>query len=119
MTADQRALLSASMLAGDRVLDRAGENLGKIEDFMLDMESGRVAYAVLSVGGVLGIGDKLIAVPPEALTLDRERDCFIIDADRSDLEQAPTFDRNSWPDVTDASFTDRVYAHYGRKSDRS
>lgn len=113
--AQDRALFSASTLAGDRVFNRAGESLGKIEDFMVDMENGRIAYAVLSFGGVLGIGDKLFAVPTEALTFDGERRCFILDADKSDLEQAPGFDKNSWPDFNDPSFGSRVYAHYGRK----
>jgi len=58
-------VLSADTLSGDAVVNSAGEKLGKIEDFMLDVESGRIRYAVLSFGGVLGIGNKLFAVPPE------------------------------------------------------
>jgi hypothetical protein len=90
--AARRRLLSASTLSGDRVFNVAGEDLGKIEDFMLDMETGRIAYAVLSFGGVLGIGGKLFAVPPEALTLDEDKRCFVLDASYDELAKAPGFE---------------------------
>ncbi|MBZ0303832.1 MAG: PRC-barrel domain-containing protein, partial [Anaerolineae bacterium] len=61
-------LLSATTLIGDGVKNSAGEDLGKLTEIMLDVESGRVAYAVLSFGGVLGLGNKLFAIPWEALT---------------------------------------------------
>ncbi len=63
-------VLSASTLTGDRVRNAAGEDLGKVEEIMLDVPGGRIAYAVLSFGGMLGIGDKLFAVPWSALRLD-------------------------------------------------
>ena len=112
---EERTLLSVSTLAGDKVSNLAGEDLGKIEDFMLDLESGRIAYAVLSFGGVLGIGDKLFAVPPEALMLDQQKHCFVLDAEKATLKDAPGFEKNSWPDVADPSFSARVYSYYGRK----
>ena len=59
-------VLSASTLNGDKVVNSYGEDLGKIEDFMLDLENGRIRYAVLSFGGFLGVGDKLFAIPPES-----------------------------------------------------
>jgi sporulation protein YlmC with PRC-barrel domain len=114
MTEDRR-LLSASTLSGDKVFNLAGEDLGKIEDFMLDMESGRIAYAVLSFGGVLGIGDKLFAVPPEALVLDEHKQCFVLDADKSQLKDAPGFDKDHWPDFADRTWGTQVYSYYGRK----
>src|SRR4029450_13729436 len=63
-------IMSASTLDGDTVVNSAGEDLGKIEDIMLDVTAGRIAYAVLSFGGFLGKGDKLFAIPWSALTLD-------------------------------------------------
>ena len=74
-----RTNLSASTLIGDRVINRKGEDLGKIEDFMLDPEQGRVGYAVLSFGGFLGMGDKLFAVPMQALKL-----CLLYTSDAAD-----------------------------------
>ena len=106
-------ILSASTLSGDKVCNSAGEDLGKIEDFMLDMESGRIRYAVLSFGGVLGVGNKLFAVPADALVVDQARKCLVLDVNQETLENAPGFDKNEWPNFADADFGHTVYAHYG------
>ena len=66
-------VMAADTLEGDKVYTTDGDDVGKIKDIMLDVRSGRVAYAVLSSGGILGIGDKLHAIPWSALTLDTER----------------------------------------------
>ena len=108
-------VLSADVLAGDTVVNAAGEKLGKIEDFMLDVESGRIRYAVLSFGGVLGFGDKLFAVPAEALTVDPERERLVLDVDRERLENAPGFDIDHWPNFADPTFGREIYGYYGRK----
>lgn len=68
---EYRRVLSASSLSGDGVRNSAGEDLGKIEDIMLDVPTGRVAYAVLSFGGFLGMGNKLFAIPWEAMSMSR------------------------------------------------
>src|SRR4029077_17651118 len=88
-------VLSTSALIGDNVVNRAGENLGKIEELMLDLEKGRVAYAVLSFGGVMGIGEKLFAIPFEALKLDSTREHFTLDVDKDKLKNAPGFDKHN------------------------
>jgi sporulation protein YlmC with PRC-barrel domain len=108
-------VLSAETLSGDAVVNRAGENLGKIEDFMLDVESGRIRYAVLSFGGVLGIGNKLFAVPPEALTVDTTKQRLVLDVDRERLEKAPGFDKDNWPNFADPTLGREIYGYYGRK----
>jgi sporulation protein YlmC with PRC-barrel domain len=110
-----QAVLSADTLTGDTVFNAAGENLGKIEDFMLDVESGRIRYAVLSFGGVLGIGNKLFAVPPEALTVDASRKCFVLDVEKERLENAPGFDKDNWPNFADPTLGSEIYGYYGRK----
>ena len=80
---------------------------------MIDVPSGRVAYAVLSVGGFLGIGDRLFAIPWEALTLDEDRLCFVMDVDKHRLENAPGFDKSNWPDMADVP-TSRTFSMFGR-----
>ena len=107
-------VLSTSTLAGDRVRNRQGEDLGTIEDFMLDMQTGKVAYAVLSFGGVLGVGTKLFAVPPEALELDEEESGFVLDVDKETLKDAPGFDKDDWPDLADPALRTEIYSYYGR-----
>jgi len=109
----RRRVLSASTLAGDRVRNRADEDLGKIEQIMIDLPAGRIAYAVLSFGGILGMGDKLFAVPWNALKIDENRHEFVLDMDRQTLDNAPGFDKNNWPDMADPSFGASIHRHYG------
>ena len=94
----------ASTLEGNPVINLEGEKLGTIEAIMLDVPLGRIAYAVLSSGGFLGIGDKLFAVPWNALALDTENKCFLLDVSKEDLEKAPGFDKDHWPSATDGSW---------------
>lgn len=107
--------LSASTLAGDSVKNRAGEDLGEIKELMIDIVDGRVAYAVLSFGGFLGLGDKLFAIPWSALQVDTTRECFILDMDKERLEKAPGFDKDKWPDFADSTFHRDTYAYYHAK----
>ena len=107
-------ILSASTLSGDKVCNPEGENLGKIEDFMIDIDSGRIRYAVLSFGGVLGMNNKLFAVPPESLTVDREHHRMVLDVDKDTLEHAPGFDKDNWPDFADSKLGTTIYKHYGK-----
>ena len=110
-----RRTMSSSSLTGDKVFNLANEDLGKIEDLMIDVETGRVAYAVLSFGGILGMGDKLFAIPWSALRLDEERKCFVLDVAKETLESAPGFDKDNWPDLSSVDYARSVYSHYGQK----
>ena len=110
--ASRPKVLSAGTVTGDSVVNRQGEDLGKIEEIMLDIDEGRVAYAVLSFGGFLGIGDKLFAVPWKALRLDAGKDRFILDTPKEKLEKAPGFDKSDWPNFADRSFGQQIHDHY-------
>lgn len=107
------SVLSAGTLKGDDVRNASGEDLGKIEEIMIDVSSGRVAYAVLSFGGFLGMGDKLFAIPWEALRLDQEHERFILNVDKEVLEDAPGFEKNQWPEFADRTWGAGIYDHYG------
>ncbi len=74
-----------------------GDNLGEIEDLVLDPESGQVAYAVVTFGGVFGIGNKLFAVPFQALRWVRDEEYYVLNLAKSVLENAPGFDEDHWP----------------------
>lgn len=106
-------VMSCAGLAGDRIVNRRGEVLGQLEHVMLDVASGRVAYAVLSRGGVFGLGARLFAIPWSALTLDAPRQCFVLGVDRERLDAAPGFDRDHWPAMADASWASAVHEYYG------
>jgi sporulation protein YlmC with PRC-barrel domain len=107
-----RRVLSASTLAGDSVRNGAGEDLGKVDELMIDIPSGRIAYAVLSFGGFLGMGNKLFAVPWNALRVDEDEHCFILDIDKSTLEAAPGFDKDNWPDMADNVWGSEIFRYY-------
>lgn len=109
-------VMAADTLQGYAVLNRQGELLGKIRDLMVDVSRGRIAYAVLSSGGVIGFGDRLYAMPWSALTLDAERRCFILDVDKARLRAAPGFDKEHWPSMADARFAKSVHDYYGVES---
>jgi len=109
-----RRVLSAATLANDRVRNVAGEDLGRVEEIMIDIPTGTVAYVVLSFGGFLGMGDKLFAVPWSALRIDEDAHQFIFDVERSVLENAPGFDKDKWPDFADSDFGKQIHHHYGR-----
>jgi sporulation protein YlmC with PRC-barrel domain len=108
-------VLSSSSICSDGVRNAAGDNLGKIEDLMIDVNSGRIAYAVLSFGGFLKMGNKLFAIPWPALTLDAVNKEFVLNVDKSVLENATGFDKDNWPDMADPRFGSDIYRHYGYK----
>jgi len=108
-----RNTLSATTLIGDPVVNRNGESLGKIEDLMIEPERSRVSYAVLSFGGFLGMGNKLFAVPLQAMRLSREEKRFVLDVDKERLKNAPGFDKDQWPDFADPAYNTKLYSYYG------
>jgi sporulation protein YlmC with PRC-barrel domain len=110
-----RRLSPASTLLGDHVRNPAGEELGNIEEIMLDPESGCIAYAVLSFGGFLGISQKRFPVPWAALHVDEGEHDFVLDMDRKTLEGAPDFDKDDWPDMADPAFARVIHTHYCRQ----
>jgi sporulation protein YlmC with PRC-barrel domain len=108
--------LSASTLIGDPVRNSKDKDLGKIEDFMIDLDTGCIVYAVLSFGGFLGFANKLFAIPWVSLRVDQEEQCFRLDIDQETLEKAPGFDKDHWPDPMDFGIVTTVYNFYGVES---
>jgi hypothetical protein len=80
---------------------------------MIDLPTGRVAYVVLSYGGVLGMGNKLFAVPWNAFTVDEDEKELILNTDKQRLENAPGFDKDNWPDMADQTWAAEIYRFYG------
>ncbi|MBE0489318.1 MAG: PRC-barrel domain-containing protein [Halomonas sp.] len=107
-------LLSASTMTGDDVYNMKNEELGKIQDIMLDVNEGKIRYAVLASGGFLGMGDRLFAVPWKALKHDEANRRFILDVDAERLKDAPGFDKDKWPNMADASWNSTVETFYTR-----
>lgn len=104
------AMLPASRdLIGSPVTNPQHENLGKVEDLMIEPGSGRVAYGVLSFGGFLGMGDKLFAIPWNAMTYDRGRKTFLLNVNKESLKNAPGFDKSNWPNMSDPGWGTEVH----------
>jgi sporulation protein YlmC with PRC-barrel domain len=105
-------LMGADTLLGNDVYNENEEDLGDVKEIMLDMTNGQVAYAVLSYGGFLGMGERLFAVPWDALKLDTANKRFILNVDKVRLENAPGFDKDHWPDMADQTWRDEIEAFY-------
>jgi len=108
-------MMGADTLVGNGVCNQKGEDLGEIKEIMLDMRSGRVAYAVLSFGGFLGMGEKLFAVPWNALILDTKNKRFVLNVEKDRLKNAPGFDKTQWPNMADQSWAREIHSYYGIK----
>ena len=106
--------LAASTLCGDKVKNPQGEHIGEIKEIMIDTYNGKVSYAVLSFGGFMGLGEKLFAIPWQALSLDREKHEFVLSVAKETLAKAKGFDKNDWPDFADSKFNnEEIYNQYG------
>ena len=109
----------ASKLIGTDVENPQGETLGDIKDVVIDPQTGRMAYAVLAFGGFLGMGEKYFAVPWEALTpktpttKGAQYDRFVLNVDKEKLKNAPSFNKDNWPDMADRRWAEQVYSFYG------
>lgn len=109
------SLMGADTLIGEDVYNHREEDLGDIKEIMLDMRSGKIAYAVLSFGGFLGMGEKLFAVPWNALTLDTVNKRFLLNVEKERLKDAPGFDEDHWPNMADTSWATGVHNYYGTR----
>lgn len=106
-------VLSASTLSGDKIVSHEGEDLGTLKDLMIDTRYSKVAYAVMSRGGLAGLGEKLFAVPWALLTVDGENKQLVLDTDPEVLDNSPGFDPDNWPQFSDTEWGQAVYDHFG------
>ena len=102
----------ASKLMGTSVKNLQDEKLGKVDNILVDLPSGRIVAVIVSSGGFLGMGDELSAIPPSALRFTTERDTLQLDTSKEMLSAAPHFKANQWPDFAEPSYADGVYRAY-------
>lgn len=105
-------LIASDKVAGTVVFDRRGERLGSVYNFMVDKVTGQVAYAVMSFGGFLGLGERFYPLPWKALTYDPGRGGYVVDLDKKSLEAAPSYAAGDEP-WSDPAYDKNVYGHYG------
>jgi sporulation protein YlmC with PRC-barrel domain len=104
----------SSTIEGMFVYNHEGDRVGRIEELVVDVEKGQVVYAALSVGGFLGAGDKLFAIPWREfeLEVDEKDKFFRVDVDKDKLRAAEGFDKDSWPNVADPKWREEIDAQY-------
>lgn len=99
-------------LQGQPLLDGEGAELGNVADLVVDVQSGKIAFAVVSSGGFLGIGDRLCAVPWQVVEVDR--DCrLVLSVPRKHLDESTGFDRENWPPMDDPHWAREVHRQFG------
>ena len=111
----------ATDLIGLKVCNAANENLGTIENLVLDASSGTIRYAVLSFGTTLGMGGKLIAIPWQQLRLApketssagmQEPQHFVLDVPKEVLTNAPGFEKDHWPNFADRTWSVEIERYF-------
>ena len=115
---ETRSLISASKVQGTSVYNARGEDLGSIHDLMLDKRSGKVAYAVMSFGGFLGIGERYHPLPWHLLTYDEDKGGYNIDLSAERLRAAPSYSELELDRFIDEGGGRQVSDYYGLDSDR-
>jgi len=106
--------VKASSIIGTDVVNPKGDNLGDIKEVVIDPRTGKVAYAVVSFGGFLGMGTKLFAIPFSAFAYDVEKNEYVLDVSKERLEKAPGFDPDHWPKMSEEKWNREVYKYYER-----
>lgn len=118
----QPFLLRFDKVRGCQVDTSSGKDAGEIEELAVDVHNGAIAFALLSTGGFLGLGEDHHAVPWKAFDFtmkvdeddpkDQELVCRL-NIPESQLENAPKYDKSDWKKVNDSGYLERVYTHYG------
>jgi len=110
-TEETSRLIASNKVEGTAVYNRQGEKLGSIHNFMVDKEMGEVDYAVLTFGGLFGMGGDYYPLPWEALTYDTDRGGYVVDLDKSALQDAPRYSGDDEP-TYDYEYGQKVYGFY-------
>jgi sporulation protein YlmC with PRC-barrel domain len=106
-------LISAEKVDGTAVYGRDGNRIGSVKTVMLEKRGGKVANAVLSAGGFLGIGEKYHSIPWSKLEYDTSLGGYRLDVTEDQLRSGPTFGENEWSTIGSREYNQRVYSHYG------
>ena len=104
--------ISSSKVDGTAVFGRDGEKIGKIDHFMVGKSDGRVRYAVMSFGGLFGLGEDYHPLPWDQLTYDTEKGGYAVSLDKDRLKGSPSYPRGQEPRY-DRDFDQRVHGYYG------
>ncbi len=107
-----QSLISSSKVEGTAVYNVEGEKLGTVDCVMIDKQSGQVAYAVMSFGGFLGLGEKRHPVPWQSMYFDKSKEGYVVSLSRDELEVAPNLNPGEYGQLGDRAYEETVYTHY-------
>jgi len=114
VTTEKYGVVLGSKVIGESVTNRQNEDLGKIHELVFEAKSGRLAYAVLSFGGFMGMGNKLFALPWGSLEFSATENKLILNVEKEKLKSAPGFDAAAkWPDFADRAWGSSIHTYYG------
>ncbi len=105
-------LIASNRVEGTAVYNREGEKLGRIESFMVDKRSGQAEYAVMSFGGLFGLGHDHYPLPWNVLEFDPDKGGYVVNLDKEKLKEGPNFRAGEEPEF-DRDYGRRVYDYYG------
>jgi hypothetical protein len=108
-------LIASNKVEGTAVYNRQGERLGTVYNFMVDKRSGQVAYAVMSFGGFLGMGESYHPLPWKMLTYDTGKGGYVVDLDKSRLQNAPSYAASQSP-TWNRAYGSQIDKYYGTPS---
>ena len=109
---DSGTLISAGTIRGTAVYNTDGETLGSVDDLMIDSATGRIAYALMSFGGFLGIGERYHPLPWAGLKYDRQRRGYVVPLTKATLIEAPTYGRDDAPRWGERAYEERIHDYY-------
>lgn len=112
------SLVKTSSIVGTRVTNPRGDSLGDIQEIVIDPHTGAVAYVVVSFGSFLGLGGKLFAIPFSLFRYDASGNEYLLDCAPDRLKNAPGFDRDNWPPLSDPRWSREVYEHFHPSPER-
>lgn len=106
--------IKATSIIGTKVVNTQDENLGDIKEVMIEPHTGHVAYAVVSFGGFLGLGEKLFAIPFGAFSYNAVKHEYVLDVAKQKLKDAPGFPSSHWPTMSDEKWNREVHTYFDR-----
>ena len=113
-TTEAETLLGASEVKGARVINVQNEDIGDIDELLIEPTTGQVRFAVVSVGGFLGLGSTRVAVPWPALQITREngRVRYMLDATKERLEKAPRVEGKNYERLYPADAAEPIFIYW-------
>lgn len=112
LKSETRRLISSNSVEGTDVFNPEGDKLGTVDCVMIDKQKGNVAYAVMSFGGFLGMGEKRHPLPWQSLSYDTGKDAYVVRLSKEQLKTGPNLNAGDYGRLGDREYDESVYAHY-------